>query len=733
MTTPPSDSGNKHQSFARYFLVTWATSVVVAAAVVLGVIKPLERIGLLEGIEIAGEDAAMRVYAMSGHDLKDRIVVVWIDGATKKMWEDANTTVGERLPDLLHLVAKKAAAVVIDVELAAGVSADAKTRLAEEFTKTNARIVAPFQELRLTHGDNEWGVWPDWIDRRGVSGNVVRAAALLSSDTHDGLVRHLTSGVCVSIESGQSLRVPSLAEAAVEPPQRPVACEPETADDNPPLILFQKEDLGDSAIRTTSASELIDKDGKPLSSPKSWLLNGAFIVIGQTDAEASADQHQTPLGAMPGALVTAHSIFTIEKGQQTHSDKLLYESFLIAVLGCVFASVKTGIERMGPQRPQSSPVEGATGAASGWLRFGLDLGGLALYFVMAAGLVAIIWTFMAARALAEGVVFGTFAPVLAIALETLMEVGQALVESVRDGVTWLFAKIGGAAVLLVAAVVFLAMLGSAYAKEKAGRLTLPDVKADVILVRANESVRPEGLVWELDSFDTVRIGPGTAVHVELLGHPSEVLRGPDILHVGPPPRTGLAALWDAFWGLPLNRAETYAQGITVVPRGVRDAPVADPSAVIAAGGDMARALPVAGPLRLPSTFPSAGYLTTDLSGLALTWLGGTPPYDIVAEDQDGATIAEFRSETAFLWRPDWRAPAAGTRLRISDANDRVLHIGLTPSPKPPAIGGADPLADAIDLFETEPAWRFEALRRIARLAGGDPTAAQAVLAIRLAE
>ena len=105
----------------------------------------------------------------------------------------------------------------------------------------------------------------------------------------------------------------------------------------------------------------------------------------------------------------------------------------------------------------------------------------------------------------------------------------------------------------------------------------------------------------------------------------------------------------------------------------------------------------------------------------------------MTEDEGGVTIAEFNSETTFLWRPDWRAPTAPTRLRIADANDRVLRIEIERSSPRPAAPGADPLADAIDLFETEPAWRFEALRRIARLAAQDPTAAQAVLAIRLAE
>ena len=185
---------------------------------------------------------------------------------------------------------------------------DAKTSLADEFKKY-PRIVAPFQELRQTHGNNEWEAWPDWIDDFAVGKNAVRAAALLKPDDYDGVVRHLTTSVCVfrltsktgSAEEGRWLRVPSLAEAAVHGSQEEAPCNPEDAEDEQRLILFKTPHSEAGPIRTVSASELVDKNGDSLPSGSRPLWPGAFVVIGQTDAEASADQHRTVLiGMMPG-------------------------------------------------------------------------------------------------------------------------------------------------------------------------------------------------------------------------------------------------------------------------------------------------------------------------------------------------------------------------------------------------------------------------------------------------
>ena len=246
MTTSQPNSGKNPQSLTRYFFVTLITSVALAL-VVLGITFVLEQFDLVKGIENGGEDAAMRFYANSERDLTPQVVVVNIDNQTRRMWEDAKSSVGERLPDLVHLVAGGAKAIVLDLELAQGVSDQAKTRLTKEFDAPHARVVAPFQALRQTHGNNEWEAGPDWIDNSAVGERVVRAAALLKPDD-DGVFRHLTTGVCVfrrtsksgSAEDGRWLRVPTLAEAAAgNAPREETPCDPEEAEDEQSVILFQ--------------------------------------------------------------------------------------------------------------------------------------------------------------------------------------------------------------------------------------------------------------------------------------------------------------------------------------------------------------------------------------------------------------------------------------------------------------------------------------------------------------
>jgi hypothetical protein len=640
MTTTQQDSEKKPQSLKRYFVVTLITSIALALVVLL-ITFSLEQFNLVKGMENGGEDVAMRIYANSERDLTPQVVVVNIDNQTRRMWDDAKSSVGERLPDLVHLVAGGAKAIVLDLELAQGVGDQAKTRLAKEFDAPHVRIVAPFQALRQTHGNNEWEADPDWMDDSAVGknrANVVRAAALLKSDD-DGVVRHLTTNVCVfrrtskagSAESGRWLRVATLAEAAAgNAPREETPCDPEEAEDEQRVILFQNDHRDAGAIQTVSASELIDKYGKPLSSGSRFVWHGAYVVIGQTDAESSADQHRTALGMMPGDLVTANEIFTVaELGRLLPLvNKYFCELLLIVPLGFLFACIRTGIESLCRKVEKSSPCEKRLGSLRSICSLSLnrpflELVGLVLYFVVVAVFLAIAWTFMASRALAYGIVLGTFVPVLGVALEALMEIGEILIRLFRDGagriVDRLAPSLGKARSGTIAVVALLVMLHSGRAEETVGLLKLPDMNADVSILRAGASARPQGLLWELRPFDTVRIGPRTEVRVERLGR-SEVLRGPDTLYVGPPPRTGLVAdLWEKFWGRPLNRGETYAQGITIVSRGVHGVPPSDPAAVLAAGGDMARALPVAGPLRLPSAFPSTGYLTTDLAGLALAW------------------------------------------------------------------------------------------------------------------
>jgi CHASE2 domain-containing sensor protein len=673
----------------------------------------------------------MRSYAESDHGAERRIIVVEIDNETRKAWEEGGKTVGQQLPVLINVVRELANTVILDVELADTISDSAKNDLVDALKKGHARVVAPLR-LRPGDGADGWEAERDWIDSRnlGASGqSFMRAAALLTPDDYDGVVRHLTMGACVSFpaeatssETIRWVRVSSLAEAAVHP-QEQTSCNPNDAEEERPVILYQYEKQNAGAIRTVPASKLIDKNAKSIASDSDlFQMKDAFVLIGQTGGEAWTDLHRTPLGLKPGVLVTANAIFTMQKqkGDRQQDSTLLYDFGAIVVLAALYALMLAAIRRVFPESVRLIP----------------ELIGLTVYFVVATFAVGKFWTYIGANALVDGVAFGTFVPVLAVGLEALIEAGHMLIKSIRSGFEWLFGNELKILALAIAALV--AMQGSGHAEDRVGTVTLRDAGADVAIRRSGQLVKPTGeAVMDLLPNDALVVGPKTEVWVERKGYPSQFVRGPTELAVDPAPRDGVLASWTSFWRRPRLRhsegGDSTVPGASIVPRGDHHAAVGDPSAIIAAGGDIARALPVAGPLRLPSAFPDAGYLATDLSGLALAWSGGTPPYDVVTEDEDGATIAEFHSDATFLWTPDWRTPQAPARLRISDANDRALHIEIRPTSPRPGNPGADPLADAIDLFEADPALRFEALRRIARLAGHDPTAAQAVLAIRLAE
>ena len=605
MTTNQSGNEKEHKSSWRVFLITWITSV-VAAVVVLCITRSFSEWDIVKSMELLGQDAATRSYAKDEHNAKHRVIVVLIDKETKRLWEHGGSTVGQRLPALVRLVRQWANAVALDLELGEGIADSAKDSLVAELKRqdVSARVVVPMR-LRPSEGGGGWEHQPDWLDARGLGANaskLVRAAGLLTSDDYDGVVRHLTSGVCVSFPSEavssediRYLRVPSLAEAVVDPHEQ-TPCHPQTVEAESSVILFQDEKFATSTIRTISAKDLIDENGAPTVAPsKLFPMKDAFVLIGQTGPEAWTDQHRTPLGIMPGVLVTANSIFTLDnvtqKQNEHHKEQSLYHVGEILALGALYALIYTGTDKLVPREPaRHSKITLASGAIY-FTRFAAQIVALTIYFVLATILVGFFWTFMAASALADGVAFGTFVPVLAVGLESLMEAGEVLIKSARDALEWLLGKtkIG------VLAIVFLViMLSYALAEETAGTLTLRSETADVRILRGNQFVKPAGAVWNLQSSDIVNVGPGTDVWAEVKGHPGELLRGPTTLCIDSAPRTGISAILESFWSRSALRhyndpGLSLVPGASPVPRGADEAAVADPFAIVAAGGDMVRA------------------------------------------------------------------------------------------------------------------------------------------------
>ena len=235
----------------------------------------------------------------------------------------------------------------------------------------------------------------------------MRAAALLTPDDYDGVVRHLTMGACVSFpaeatssETIRWVRVSSLAEAAVHP-QEQTSCNPNDAEEERPVILYQYEKQNAGAIRSVPASKLIDKNAKSIASEFGPFPDERRVRADWADRRRGVDgPARTPLGLKPGVLVTANAIFTMQKqkGDRQQDSTLLYDFGAIVVLAALYALMLAAIRRVFPESVRLIP----------------ELIGLTVYFVVATFAVGKFWTYIGANALVDGVAFGTFVPVLAV-------------------------------------------------------------------------------------------------------------------------------------------------------------------------------------------------------------------------------------------------------------------------------------------------------------------------------
>jgi hypothetical protein len=337
---------------------------------------------------------------------------------------------------------------------------------------------------------------------------VVRAAALLSPDVRDGVVRHLTSGVCVlrhpsaaaSGEKEKWLRVPSVAEAAVNGDNE-VRCDNREPEEEPRVILFQDGRAGSDTIRTMPARDLIDKDGKDIALPETrGHLNGAYVLIGQTHPDSWMDQHLTPLGMMPGVLVNANALYTVTRGGQHFPSKLGYEAVAIVGFSLLYACISTFAVWLSNSKRDKKQEEGLH--IADLKEAFVSLTAVVAYFIVAATGVSLLWSYFAADALEGGYVMGTFVPMLTVGLESIMEAGDTIIKSTRKVVGWGLSKV---AIGAFAIVFLLGALDSGRAEEKVGTLQLPKVGADVEILRNEEYIKPPGLVWDLQSFDTVLV------------------------------------------------------------------------------------------------------------------------------------------------------------------------------------------------------------------------------------
>ena len=182
------------------------------------------------------------------------------------------------------------------------------------------------------------------------------------------------------------------------------------------------------------------------------------------------------------------------------------------------------------------------------------------------------------------------------------------------------------------------------------------------------------------------------------------------------PDVGPGGAWLSFWAAWNPRETTTATGATLLYKGVDDAEQAAQH----------------GPLReLAGLGPAAG-VVAGTEGLALAWAGGSPPFSVTFEDAgDGSLLGRAHTERRYLWLPGWQPPASPFVVTIQDSLGAVLRHRLRLLPPASVAGGG--VAEAIQLYETAPEYRMEALRRLAaRSEAGDDLAERAVELIRVA-
>jgi hypothetical protein len=692
--------------FGQRWLLHWITCLLVSV-VFFFLLKPFEHTSVFRALDRWGADAVMRVYAAGTGEGGPRVVVV--DMGMSVTTADLAETLGK-------IRNAKPLAVGIDFIIVPDAPKEPKK---SEGNAASADFIIPLDQLLTELGDGDWGkthLALPVINSRLANGiaklDRVRPAAPDFVRDEDGLVRMTRERVCSdSPEGGATL--PTLAAAMVSDVVAPQSygCE---AENHPRRIIFTPIRLPETDPK--SGVLLVPREAV---GTMPTLLAGAYVVIGHIEPGSTADTFMTPVGEMPGALIHAQSVRTLASGQPSdwarrYVPPLLPEWFISLVAGAAFAAYMAVFDR-------NETGEDHCSFANVIYRFVFGgIGGLVLIgFVLLC--VGVLWTWLAARLVEGGLLLGALTPVFGAMLELLAHVGENLVAPMK----WLAQRLIPRGILPMLLSLLCVSSATARAEDCFGELvTVAGELKDV-------QVQPGGrlvthLPVHLKPFDRVIVTDArTSVLVEqVVGTERRKmhLNGADPPEeagvILPPcsPRPGLVGAWDAFWDALNANAGTQlrSSGATLVYRGV--------------SGSQTRA---GGPLReLTNLAPATGAVVNSL-GLALAWAGGSPPYSVAIEDEaSGKSLGRGEGVDQNLWLAEWRTPAEPFVVIVRDAEGAELWRHLRPL-QPPPVGDID-LGEAIFLFESTPAYRLEALRRlVARATGGDILAGRAVELLKL--
>jgi hypothetical protein len=711
----------RSRGFGHQWLAHWITGLLLSL-LCLFLLQPFEPKALSQMLDRAGADAVMQAYAAGWDESHLRVVVVDMGpevttallakvleeirgagaiavGLDFKIVEDPREGSGESDD------AKKSKAVAIPIE-------DLLAVLGDKAKWGQTRVALPVLNSRLKKGianllsarqpESRLGSDPTGQDR-------VRAADPDLDRDEDGVVRTTRDRVCSDSIAGQTM-IRTLAAAMVRDARHPSqGCELRP-------ILFVPVWVPEDEPSPDSIEKRIKRGSDILLITRQWLtahpevLQGSYVLLGQLEG----DSFVTPVGKMPGVLIHAQSARTLAKDLKESwwvhvLPHWTLDIFLGVLAGAVFSLYVTvfGSEQK---------VRSLQGALYSFLR---GLGGLFLIglFVFFAG---VLWTWLGAGLVQKGLLIGAVTAVFGAMLETLVHVGRNLVEPIH----WLVSRVIGRRTVPV--LLGLLCLSSVTARAEDCRYELwvdtGGDREDVEIQPGSHSVKDDGT--PVEPFVRIIVKHArTSVHLVQAGTelPRMELKGADppqtaALIVPPcPPEPALAGAWHAFWAALNPKEPLRSSGATLVYRGL--------------GKDSEAG--VGGPLReLTNLAPATGTVLGS-SGLAFSWAGGTPPYSIAIEDDiNGGPLGRVQVSKPWLWLPQWRTPDLPFVIIVRDAEGVELWRHLRPLPAAAIADGE--IGDAISLFETDPVYRLEALRRLAtRAEGGDVLAGRAVALLQL--
>ncbi|TDH61631.1 CHASE2 domain-containing protein [Dankookia rubra] len=511
-----------------------------------GIMQLLSPLAFIQHLNRLGSDLVISLASMKSDAFirpgVPRIIFVSIDDATLEDWvaNSAREARGRIAAMIDTLRGSGAAAIMLDIVFEDSSPGDAAMRAA--LSRDGAPmllaspIIASTQAGRIAPAPVAPGpAYPSPLPPgiRFASDQVLR-------DT-DGVVRSLPPMRCIKVD-GIWQDLPSLARGTAalfrpEPDAGHAPCVDDHAHEEPISFLIRPEHglatapvAANPWFRTVSAVDLpkLSKD----------LLRNAIVVVGQDNQGSEADRFLTPLGEMPGALLQANALAgLLHTGALAHAgtrEHLVLEIMLILVaasIGVLYWLLSRiaclCLARLLPRRwVGSNPKRSFVALLADLLIF-------AAMTALAVACVVFVSLETALAALTRGQVgLLSLVPVIAVALEALVEVGELLMIWIHRGASWIVGRVWAGAALLrslggrraraAATVLGVLLPGWAAAEDKAPAALLRIVSGDPDRVEVERPGHNGTLtgrnVLDLYPRDTVRVlDRGTRVKVLYLG------------------------------------------------------------------------------------------------------------------------------------------------------------------------------------------------------------------------